>query len=61
MQVDWEGVMPAVTTKFTEDDTLDLRMFRKNIDAQVDAGVSGIILGVPWARRVHCLMMREER
>ena len=45
MQVQWEGVMPAVTTKFNEDDTLDLIMFRKNIEAQLEAGVSGIILG----------------
>jgi len=45
MQVQWEGVMPAVTTKFNEDDTLDLMMFRKNIEAQLEAGVSGIILG----------------
>ncbi len=37
--------MPAVTTKFTSDDTLDLEMFEKNIRAQIDAGVHGIILG----------------
>ncbi|RIV35831.1 dihydrodipicolinate synthase family protein [Flagellimonas lutimaris] len=43
--IKWEGVMPAVTTKFTNDDTLDLAMFEKNIKAQIDAGVHGIILG----------------
>ncbi len=43
--MNWAGVMPAVTTKFTEDDTLDLNMFAKNINAQVDAGVHAIILG----------------
>ena len=37
--------MPAVTTKFTSDDTLDLVMFKKNIEAQIEAGVHGIILG----------------
>ncbi len=37
--------MPAVTTKFTEDDQLDLVMFEKNIRAQMEAGVNGIILG----------------
>ena len=37
--------MPAVTTKFTHDDELDLNMFEVNIKAQLDAGVSGIILG----------------
>ena len=43
--IKWEGVMPAVTTKFTSDDKLDLVMFEKNIKAQIDAGVNGIILG----------------
>ncbi len=43
--IKWEGVMPAVTTKFTSDDTLDLAMFEVNIKAQLDAGVHGIILG----------------
>jgi len=37
--------MPAVTTKFTKNDELDFKMFNKNIRAQIDAGVSGIVLG----------------
>lgn len=45
MGLSWKGVMPAVTTKFTADDALDLEMFSVNIKAQLDAGVSGIILG----------------
>ncbi|WP_438710936.1 dihydrodipicolinate synthase family protein [Aquimarina muelleri] len=45
MVIDWKGVMPAVTTKFTKDDTLDLKMFEVNIHAQLEAGVHGIILG----------------
>ncbi len=45
MSFEWKGVMPAVTTKFTNEDTLDLEMFATNINAQLDAGVSGIILG----------------
>jgi 1-pyrroline-4-hydroxy-2-carboxylate deaminase len=45
MKINWEGVMPAVTTKFTEEGQLDLVMFEKNIKAQIDAGASGIILG----------------
>ena len=45
MSLKWEGVMPAVTTKFTDDDTLDLQMFETNINAQLDAGVHGIVLG----------------
>ena len=43
--MNWEGVMPAITTKFTNDDKLDLDLFNKNINAQVDAGVSAIVLG----------------
>lgn len=45
MAINWEGVMPAVTTKFRGDDQLDLEMFQINIQAQLDAGVNGIILG----------------
>ncbi|WP_237276311.1 dihydrodipicolinate synthase family protein [Tenacibaculum ovolyticum] len=43
--IQWNGVMPAVTTKFTDNDTLDLVNFEVNIKAQLDAGVNGIILG----------------
>lgn len=45
MSINWSGVMPAVTTKFTEEDQLDLEMFEINIKAQIEAGVNGIILG----------------
>lgn len=45
MSIKWEGVMPAVTTKFTDKDTLDLHMFEHNIQAQLEAGVHGIVLG----------------
>ncbi|WP_298421833.1 dihydrodipicolinate synthase family protein [uncultured Kordia sp.] len=45
MTINWKGVMPAVTTKFTNNDQLDLEMFAVNIKAQVNAGVHGIILG----------------
>ncbi|MDN5200093.1 dihydrodipicolinate synthase family protein [Fulvivirgaceae bacterium BMA10] len=45
MEVKWQGVYPAVTTKFTNEDKLDIPAFVKNIEAQVEAGVDGIILG----------------
>ncbi|MEM6687474.1 MAG: dihydrodipicolinate synthase family protein, partial [Bacteroidota bacterium] len=45
MKINWKGVMPAVTTKFTSTDQLDLNMFAVNIYAQLEAGVHGIILG----------------
>ncbi len=43
--IKWEGVMPALTTKFNGEDQLDLAMFEKNVRAQMEAGVHGIILG----------------
>ncbi len=45
MALQWTGVIPALTTKFTKDDKLDLPLFKKNLDAQITAGVSGIIVG----------------
>lgn len=43
--VKWEGVYPAVLTMFHEDGSLDLETYHTNIQAQVDAGVQGIIIG----------------
>lgn len=43
--VRWKGVYPALTTKFTANDSLDFTLFEKNLDAQVAAGVEGVILG----------------
>lgn len=45
MKNNWMGVYPAVTTKFTDKNELDLAGFLINIKAQVAAGVSGIVLG----------------
>ncbi|MET2985970.1 dihydrodipicolinate synthase family protein [Aureibaculum conchae] len=45
MNITWKGVMPAVTTQFNSNDELDLEMFKVNIQAQLDAGVHGIVLG----------------
>ena len=45
MHWEWKGVMPALTTKFDEQDWLDLELFSANVQAQLEAGVSGIILG----------------
>ena len=43
--MEWKGILPALTTKFTADDQLDLPLFEKNLTAQMEAGVHGIILG----------------
>lgn len=45
MAFEWKGVFPALTTKFTANDELDLPLFEKNLQAQLSAGVEGIILG----------------
>ncbi|MEI2739580.1 MAG: dihydrodipicolinate synthase family protein [Chitinophagaceae bacterium] len=45
MSFEWKGVFPALTTKFTVNDDLDLPLFEKNLQAQLAAGVEGIILG----------------
>ena len=43
--VEWNGVYPAVLTMFHENGDIDFDMYLKNINAQVDAGVQGIIIG----------------
>lgn len=45
MKFTWKGVFPALTTKFTAEDRLDFALFEKNLNAQMEAGVAGIILG----------------
>jgi 1-pyrroline-4-hydroxy-2-carboxylate deaminase len=45
MEIKWQGVYPAVTTKFTPAGDLDIPAFLSNIQAQLDAGVDGIIIG----------------
>jgi dihydrodipicolinate synthase/N-acetylneuraminate lyase len=45
MNFQWKGVFPAITTKFTSKETLDIDLFSENILAQVDAGVNGLVLG----------------
>ena len=45
MKPTWKGVYPAVTTKFKANGELDIPAFLKNIDCQVESGVSGIIIG----------------
>lgn len=45
IQFKWEGVFPALLTPFTADDQVDVQMFKKNLDAQIAAGVAGVIIG----------------
>jgi 4-hydroxy-tetrahydrodipicolinate synthase len=41
---EWKGVFPALLTPFTADYQVDLIMFEKNLDAQMEAGIHGIII-----------------
>jgi len=45
MNLSWKGVYPAITTKFNADESLDIPAFISNIEAQVKAGIDGIIIG----------------
>jgi 4-hydroxy-tetrahydrodipicolinate synthase len=44
MQITWQGVYPALTTKFTSDDKLDFDAIGHNYQAQLDAGVDAFII-----------------
>ncbi len=45
MSINWNGVFPALTTKFTAQDSLDLPAFGANLKAQLEAGINGAIIG----------------
>jgi dihydrodipicolinate synthase/N-acetylneuraminate lyase len=40
----WQGVYPAVTTKFKEDFSLDFDAMAQHLEFQLDAGVHGVII-----------------
>lgn len=40
----WKGIYPALLTPFKEDGAIDYDMFSKNLSAQIEAGVHGLIL-----------------
>lgn len=42
--LDWKGIYPAVLTPFTETGDIDFEMFTKNTEAQIAAGIHGIII-----------------
>ena len=41
----WKGVYPALLTPFKQDDSIDFEVYNKNLQAQIGAGIDGIILG----------------
>jgi len=44
-EVIWKGIFPALITPLTSDDKPDLRLFEKSLEAQLSAGVHGLVLG----------------
>ena len=42
--VTWKGVYPAILTPFKVDDSIDFKTFKLNVEAQLDAGIDGVIL-----------------
>jgi len=44
MSVNWRGVLPAATTQFQADQTLDVPATLRHLDRMIDAGVHGLIL-----------------
>lgn len=45
MAFEWKGVFPALLTPFTKEEQLDIRMYEINLQAQLEAGIHGIIIG----------------
>lgn len=44
-KVNWNGVYPALTTAFHENGSLDLDTYAMNVNAQLEAGIDGIVIG----------------
>ena len=45
MQPHWQGVFPAVTTQFHQDESLNLEATANHLEVLIQSGVSGLILG----------------
>jgi 1-pyrroline-4-hydroxy-2-carboxylate deaminase len=39
----WNGVLPAITTPFTDDDKVDHAFLRRHVELMLDAGCTGIV------------------
>jgi 1-pyrroline-4-hydroxy-2-carboxylate deaminase len=61
MTFEWKGVFPALNTYFTRQDELDLNIQEKNLDAQCQAGVDGIILGGSLGEASVLTLSEKER
>jgi len=61
MPIVWKGIFPALTTKFTAKDELDLRLFEKNLAFQIASGIDGIILGGSLGEASVLTIQEKER
>lgn len=43
--INWSGVFPALLTPFDKNDNVDFAMYKTNLEAQIGAGVNGVIIG----------------
>lgn len=43
MKTNWHGVLPAITTQFRHDQSLDLAATSKHLNAMIDAGIHGVV------------------
>ena len=44
LQVDWQGVYPAVPTQFNEDFSLDIKETQKHVEALLSEGIHGLVM-----------------
>ena len=44
MKTNWKGVFPAVTTQFSQDQSLDLDATARHLQILIDSGISGLIM-----------------
>jgi 1-pyrroline-4-hydroxy-2-carboxylate deaminase len=56
----WSGVFPALLTPFDKEDKIDFDLFKTNLDAQISAGVDGVIIGGSLGE-ASTLRMEEKR
>ena len=44
MKVTWKGVLPAITTQFHADQSLNLAATAKHLNTMIHAGIHGVVL-----------------
>ena len=44
LQVDWQGVYPAVPTQFNEDFSLDIKGTQKHVETLLSEGIHGLVM-----------------